>query len=85
MPWYTYQGSGDPSLPGNYYIFIPFGSNTAPSCTTGGYLCAIFTDGGDYPYTISQNIRNYTTKGLADYTPQPNMPPRLYVRMKRTA
>ena len=86
MPWYVYSGSGDPTLPGNYNQFIPVGGS-APSCTRGGFLCAVFTEGEDYPITISQNITNYIARGLANFTPQPDAPgsSRLYVRMKPNA
>ena len=86
--WYTYKGTGDTTVPGNYLLFTPGPGSPVPSCNAGGQLCAIYAlNGGPNPSTISNNVQAYIARALAQFTPQPDSPigARIFVKPKPVA
>lgn len=68
--WYTYSGTGSPTLPENY--FYSFGT---PFCNSGRRVCAIYgVYGGPWPFYISFNIQNYIAAGMSTGLAQPMFP-----------
>ena len=66
--WFSYDGVGNPQLPGSYYKM-----DTLPNCLTGGSIvCAIYLDDvNDTPASIPGTVKRYIANAQATLVSQP--------------
>ncbi|WGQ08882.1 hypothetical protein QG516_20430 [Pedobacter gandavensis] len=76
--WYSYDGVGDPALPGSYYKMA-----VNPNCLSGGsIICAIYLDDtANVPSNISA-VLTYIANAQATLVSQPPGADRRFVYVK---
>ena len=68
--WYSYNGTGDPTLISSYNL-----SPVKPTCINGPRICAIYAyNGGPNPTVLSARLRTYIMNVLASPVAQPETP-----------
>ncbi|WP_316841425.1 hypothetical protein [Pedobacter gandavensis] len=77
--WYSYNGIGDPILPGSYFLM-----DLEPNCLGGGTIvCAIYLTGtSDVPGSIPASVKTYIANAQATLVAQPNGGARHFVYVK---
>lgn len=77
--WFAYNGVGDPTSPGSYYI-----TTIKPTCTAGGcMICAIYVDddGPGTPGSLA-DVLDYIANAQVSLVAQPNGGAKRFVYVK---